>query len=226
MISPQVHAVLLLLNGQLLPSEISSMGLTYHQNHMVLLIQIFSMCECNITLILCLPLYLALQSTNETLGSKNHQRLASLQRFKEKKKNLCFKKKIMYTVRKEVASRYKSLCFSARNCLSPGQYFNMNGLTKMDQVKVEGFCMMNMWYIITVCYFFLWKLPCHNILNYVLCKVEAFWEASWCRKTHSLKFVWSVLSVMSSTRKWQKMKKTMNKTLEGRKMLDQWILPM
>ncbi|WOL18078.1 hypothetical protein Cni_G26871 [Canna indica] len=47
------------------------------------------------------------QNPNKTSGSKNIQRIASLERFREKKKNLRFEKKILYTVRKEVASRMK-----------------------------------------------------------------------------------------------------------------------
>ncbi|RRT40053.1 hypothetical protein B296_00058747 [Ensete ventricosum] len=48
-----------------------------------------------------------IKSVDEASGSKNVHRLASILRFKEKKKNLCFKKKVLYSVRKEVASRYK-----------------------------------------------------------------------------------------------------------------------
>ncbi|KAJ8478387.1 hypothetical protein OPV22_022114 [Ensete ventricosum] len=75
----RVHAVLLLLNGQQSP-EFGGMAVLSHQNY---------------------------RSVDEASGSKNVHRLASILRFKEKKKNLCFKKKVLYSVRKEVASRMK-----------------------------------------------------------------------------------------------------------------------
>ncbi|MQL82749.1 hypothetical protein Taro_015218 [Colocasia esculenta] len=78
----KVQAVLLLLGGQELPPEVTGMIETANQNHR------------------------ASDGIPQSLNS--HQRQASLLRFKEKRKERCFDKKIRYHVRKEVAQRAKA----------------------------------------------------------------------------------------------------------------------
>ncbi|KAK4491187.1 hypothetical protein RD792_001918 [Penstemon davidsonii] len=78
-VSPEkVQAVLLLLGGNELPSSIPTPGIT-PQNHRNL--------------------------GDYPVRSSQPQRAASLNRFREKRKERCFEKKIRYTVRKEVALR-------------------------------------------------------------------------------------------------------------------------
>jgi hypothetical protein len=57
--------------------------------------------------LLCLPQWHFFQGMNDFPGrSIQPQRAASLSRFREKRKERCFDKKIRYSVRKEVALRY------------------------------------------------------------------------------------------------------------------------
>ncbi|CAI9104131.1 OLC1v1002752C2 [Oldenlandia corymbosa var. corymbosa] len=79
-VSPEkVQAVLLLLGGYEVPSTIPSVGMAPQNNH---------------------------KGFGELPGrSSQPQRVASLNRFREKRKERCFDKKIRYTVRKEVALR-------------------------------------------------------------------------------------------------------------------------
>ncbi|KAG1361560.1 GATA transcription factor 28 [Cocos nucifera] len=77
-----VRAVLLLLGGQEeLASDVTGMAVPFHLDHRGL--------------------------NNASRSANNPHRLASLMRYREKRKSLCFNKKILYTVRKEVASRMK-----------------------------------------------------------------------------------------------------------------------
>nr|CAD1830928.1 unnamed protein product [Ananas comosus var. bracteatus] len=73
----KVQAVLLLLNGQELPSDVAGMAAPKPNN------------------------------VSGVPQPTNAHRLASLMRYKEKRKNLNFDKRVLYTVRKEVASRMK-----------------------------------------------------------------------------------------------------------------------
>ncbi|KAK1299585.1 GATA transcription factor 28 [Acorus calamus] len=74
----KVQAVLLLLGGQEVPSDVSGMALPYHNNHRI---------------------------GDSPRCLNRSQRIASLMRFREKKKGRCFEKKIRHAVRKEVALR-------------------------------------------------------------------------------------------------------------------------
>ncbi|CAA6653427.1 unnamed protein product [Spirodela intermedia] len=74
-----VQAVLLLLGAQELPPEIASMADPSRQNNR--------------------------ESNGFAQSTNSYQRQASLMRFKEKRKERCFDKKIRYHVRKEVAQR-------------------------------------------------------------------------------------------------------------------------
>ncbi|CAA7387654.1 unnamed protein product [Spirodela intermedia] len=75
----KVQAVLLLLGAQELPPEIASMADPSRQNNR--------------------------ESNGFAQSTNSYQRQASLMRFKEKRKERCFDKKIRYHVRKEVAQR-------------------------------------------------------------------------------------------------------------------------
>ncbi|KAK6940266.1 Tify domain [Dillenia turbinata] len=75
----KVQAVLLLLGGREIPSGIPSIDVPYDQNN---------------------------RGVNDAPKRSNlSQRIASLVRFREKRKERCFDKKIRYTVQKEVAQR-------------------------------------------------------------------------------------------------------------------------
>ncbi|XP_050379192.1 GATA transcription factor 19-like isoform X2 [Argentina anserina] len=75
----KVQAVLLLLGGRDVPSGVPTVGVTYDQNT---------------------------RGVSDTPKRSNlSRRIASLVRFREKRKERCFDKKIRYTVRKEVAQR-------------------------------------------------------------------------------------------------------------------------
>ncbi|ONK79625.1 uncharacterized protein A4U43_C01F8280 [Asparagus officinalis] len=77
----QVQAVLLLLGGHELPPDISVMALPNNVNHRL--------------------------SNDLPRPSMNPHRIASIMRYREKRKNLCFDKKVLYDVRRDVASRMK-----------------------------------------------------------------------------------------------------------------------
>ncbi|KAF9603320.1 hypothetical protein IFM89_034669 [Coptis chinensis] len=75
----KVQAVLLLLGGPEIPTGVPSVDVAYHQNN---------------------------RPTGDTPRRSNvSRRVASLVRFREKRKERCFEKKIRYTCRKEVALR-------------------------------------------------------------------------------------------------------------------------
>ncbi|KAJ6817624.1 GATA transcription factor 28-like [Iris pallida] len=77
----RVQAVLLLLGGKEIPSETAGALVPSHVNH---------------------------SSANDiSQNSNNTRRQASVMRYKEKRKRLCFDKKVLYSVRKDVASRMK-----------------------------------------------------------------------------------------------------------------------
>ncbi|XP_022862030.1 GATA transcription factor 24-like isoform X1 [Olea europaea var. sylvestris] len=75
----KVQAVLLLLGGQEMPSSILSSEFPLQQNNK--------------------------QAVDDGLSPTVSSRIASLVRFREKRKERCFEKKIRYTCRKEVAQR-------------------------------------------------------------------------------------------------------------------------
>ncbi|RDX77737.1 GATA transcription factor 24, partial [Mucuna pruriens] len=78
----KVQAVLLLLGGQEMPSSVPASDLLLQQN-----------CQ-------------DIREINDpSRSSKNSRRIASLVRFREKRKERCFEKKIRYSCRKEVAQR-------------------------------------------------------------------------------------------------------------------------
>ncbi|XP_019420264.1 PREDICTED: GATA transcription factor 19-like isoform X1 [Lupinus angustifolius] len=78
----KVQAVLLLLGGQEMPNSVPSSYCSLQQN------------------------YRDIGGINDpSQGSKRSRRFASLARFREKRKDRCFEKKIRYTCRKEVAER-------------------------------------------------------------------------------------------------------------------------
>ncbi|XP_022954264.1 GATA transcription factor 24-like isoform X1 [Cucurbita moschata] len=88
-VSPEkVQAVLLLLGGREVPIRVPSIPITNQQNDRHLTDEAFNQALANIPPRLSVP-----------------QRLASLIRFREKRKERNFDKKIRYTVRKEVALR-------------------------------------------------------------------------------------------------------------------------
>lgn len=88
-VSPEkVQAVLLLLGGREVPLRVPSIPITNQQNDRHLTDEAFNQALANIPPRLSVP-----------------QRLASLIRFREKRKERNFDKKIRYTVRKEVALR-------------------------------------------------------------------------------------------------------------------------
>lgn len=102
----QVQAVLLLLGGYEVPTGIPTPGMT-PPNHRVWA------SWCNLQELKFLNSVSELSfvcSLKQNLGdypgrSSQPQRAASLNRFREKRKERCFEKKIRYTVRKEVALR-------------------------------------------------------------------------------------------------------------------------
>ncbi|KAA3466510.1 GATA transcription factor 24-like isoform X2 [Gossypium australe] len=86
-----VQAVLLLLGGRDIPTGVPTIEVPFDQNNMGV--------------------------ADVSKRSNLSRRIASLVRFREKRKERCFEKKIRYTVRKEVAQRIlSSMCFSIRSC--------------------------------------------------------------------------------------------------------------
>lgn len=99
----QVQAVLLLLGGCEMPSGIAGMALPFPQDDRVLMFWL------NCILLLLLALFAISKSVLDDIlqcTSMPAKRIASLIRFREKRKERCFDKKIRYNVRKEVALRY------------------------------------------------------------------------------------------------------------------------
>ncbi|MBA0580675.1 hypothetical protein Gorai_022882, partial [Gossypium raimondii] len=78
--SEKVQAVLLLLGGRDIPTGVPTIEVPFDQNNMGV--------------------------ADVSKRSNLSRRIASLVRFREKRKERCFEKKIRYTVRKEVAQRY------------------------------------------------------------------------------------------------------------------------
>lgn len=109
---PQVQAVLLLLGGRVMPSTVPSVVGSRHLKSMVFEVT----CEFFLIVLVLIPLFLLVflnfQEKDAQRLSNASVRQASLNRFREKRKERCFDKKIRYDVRQEVALRYVDiLCF-------------------------------------------------------------------------------------------------------------------
>lgn len=109
---PQVQAVLLLLGGRVMPSTVPSVVGSRHLKSMVFEVT----CKFFLIVLVLIPLFLLVflnfQEKDAQRLSNASVRQASLNRFREKRKERCFDKKIRYDVRQEVALRYVDiLCF-------------------------------------------------------------------------------------------------------------------
>ena len=106
----QVQAVLLLLGGQELSPEVAGMALGDNANRRVWNIHDDNFFDLAFVFQLIPQSTLSYQLSNDLpRPCNNPQRLASIMRYREKRKNLCFDKKVLYEVRKDVAARYVEL---------------------------------------------------------------------------------------------------------------------
>lgn len=106
----QVQAVLLLLGSREIPAGVPTIDVPFDPINRVnmkwiiwrlLLLQFYVLCMCFI-----IYLQYFTQVVDDTPKRSNlSRRIASLVRFREKRKERCFDKKIRYNVRKEVAQR-------------------------------------------------------------------------------------------------------------------------
>ncbi|KAJ7566088.1 hypothetical protein O6H91_02G087400 [Diphasiastrum complanatum] len=109
----KVQAVLLLLGGREIPQGITGMGIPGHHHHKIL--------------------------SDLPVRMNMPQRLASLTRFREKRKERCFDKKIRYTVRKEVAQRmHRNKGQFASSKAAEEGVMNLNGESSQAQGQQAG----------------------------------------------------------------------------------------
>eukprot|EP00268_Persea_americana_P037253 TRINITY_DN36914_c0_g1_i1.p1 TRINITY_DN36914_c0_g1~~TRINITY_DN36914_c0_g1_i1.p1 ORF type:complete len:354 (-),score=64.35 TRINITY_DN36914_c0_g1_i1:690-1751(-) len=101
----KVQAVLLLLGGRVMPSTVPSVVGSRHLKSMVFEVT----CKFFLIVLVLIPLFLLVflnfQEKDAQRLSNASVRQASLNRFREKRKERCFDKKIRYDVRQEVALR-------------------------------------------------------------------------------------------------------------------------
>lgn len=101
----QVQAVLLLLGGYEVPTGIPTVGMpSQNQSQRVCKATALSQL-CHLLCILLSLSEIWQGSSDLPVRASQPQRAASLTRFREKRKDRCFDKKIRYEVRKEVAIR-------------------------------------------------------------------------------------------------------------------------
>lgn len=101
-----MQAVLLLLGGRELPSSSSNSAST-GQEHRVLLPLYFPRMKLEKFCFFCpYAAFMLFYQGGDTPESTAVHRLASLLRFRQKRKERCFEKKVRYGVRKEVAQRF------------------------------------------------------------------------------------------------------------------------